>query len=85
MVPDSMTLIAAKNASFFGDFRAARKWSRNGSGNEASLAAIRYQNEGRRDRRWMGRDFPRIFRKSRPDHWDLTVSDFWTLITDTNA
>ena len=85
MVSDFWTVIAAKNASILGDFRAARKWSRNGPGNEASLAAIRFQNEGRQDRRRVSRDFPRISQESRTDRWGLTVPDFWALITAANA
>ena len=53
--------------------------------NEASLAAIMVQNVGLPDWRLLGRNFPRIFRESRTNHWELMVPDFWTLITDTNA
>ena len=62
MVPVFRTLIADRDASFFGDFREVRYWGRNGSGNEASLAATRVQIVGRPDWWWVGRDFPRIFR-----------------------
>ena len=84
MVPDFRTLITAKNASFFGDFREARYRGKNGTGNEESLAAIRVQNSGRQDWR-IGRNFPRIFRKSRTDHWELMAPDSRTLIAAKNA
>ena len=54
-------------------------------GNEASLAAIRGQNVGIPDWRLVGRNFPRIFRKSWTNHWELKVPDFRTLITAKNA
>ena len=57
----------------------------NGSGNEASLAEIMAPKYGRPDCWWVGRDFPRIARRSWANHWELTVPDFWTLIADRNA
>ena len=45
-MPDYWALIAAKNASFSGDFRVARYRGKKGSENEASLAAIRGWNVG---------------------------------------
>ena len=56
-----------------------------GSGNEAALAAIRGQEEGRTDWRRAGRDFSRIFRKSWANRWELTVPDYWALIAAKNA
>ena len=53
--------------------------------NEASLAAIMAQKEGRPDGWWIGRDFPTIFRKLWANHWELTVPDFRTLIAARNA
>ena len=53
--------------------------------NEESLSAIRGQKEGRPDWRWVGRDFPMIFRKSRTDRWELTVADYWAIIAAKNA
>ena len=45
-VPYFGTLIEAKNASFFGDFRRPGIEVGNGPENEASLSAIRPQKEG---------------------------------------
>ena len=70
---------------FFGYF------ARSGTGvemdpkNDASLAAIRGQNVGIPDRRWVGRNFPRISLKSWTDRWKLMVPYFRTLITAKNA
>ena len=47
---------------------------------EASLAAISAQKEGRPGWRRAGRDFARIFRKSRTNHWELTAPSFWGII-----
>ena len=53
--------------------------------NEAYLAAIMAQKEGRPDWRWVGRDFPRVFRISRANHWGLTEPDYWALSAAKNA
>ena len=84
-VPDFRTLIAAKNASFSGYFKRSCIWVEMDPKNEASLAAIRGQNVGIPDWRLVGRNFPRIFRKSWTNRWGLKVPDFRTLITDKNA
>ena len=57
----------------------------NGPENEAPLAAIRGKKEGPADLRWVGRDFPRISRKSRTNRWELTLPDYWALIVAKNA
>ena len=51
-------LIAAKNASFFGDFRRPGTEVENSPGNEASLASIRGDKEGHPDWRRVGRAAP---------------------------
>ena len=56
--PGCRTLITARNASFFVDFRAVRYWCRYGAGYEESLAAIRVQNVGRPDWWRIGRNSP---------------------------
>ena len=47
---------------------------------EASLAAIRARQEGRPDRRRIGRDFPTIARTSRTNRWELTGPALWALV-----
>ena len=86
MVPDYLALIEAKNASFFGDLGdPVRYLGGNDSENEACLAAIRGQKGGLPDWWWVGRDFPRVSRKSRTNHWALTVPDYLGLIAAKNA
>ena len=48
--------------------------------NEASLAEIRVEIEGLLYWRRIARDFPRNFRESRTNRWELTGPSFWTLI-----
>ena len=84
-VPDYRPLIEAENASFSGHFGRSGIGRGNDSENEASLAAIGGQKEGRPDWWWVGRDFPIISRKSRTDHCELRVPDYWDLIADANA
>ena len=84
-MPDFRTLIAARNASFFGDFGRSGTGAKMDPQNEAYTAAIRAQNEGLPDWSWGGRDFPRISRKSRTDHWELMAPDYLALITAGNA
>ena len=44
--------------------------------NKASFSEIRAQNGGLPDWRLFGRNFPRIFRSSRADRWELNVPYF---------
>ena len=53
-----------------------------GSENEAFLAAIMAQKEGRPDWRRAGRDFPTISRKSMKNLWELTAPYFFSLVAD---
>ena len=43
---------------------------------------MRAQEEGRADWRWVGRDFPRISRKSMANLWEIIVAYFCALIED---
>ena len=81
-VPYFWTLISAKNASFFGDFRRPGIEVGNGSGNEASLAAIMAHKEGRPDWWRVGRDFPRISRESMANLRGLIIPYFRAIISD---
>ena len=66
----------------FLEILGARYRGGHGSGNDASLAEIRAQKEGRPDWRWLCRDFPMISRKSMTDLWELIAPYFWALIAD---
>ena len=66
-------------------FYAIRYRGGNDSGNEASLAEIGDQKEGRPDGRGIGRDFPTIVRKSWTNQWELPVPDARSLIAAKNA
>ena len=56
--PDYWALIGAAYASFSGHFGRSGIGGGNGAENEASVAAIRAQKEGRPDCWWFSRDFP---------------------------
>ena len=55
------------------------------SENDAYLATIMGQKEGRPDGWRVGRDFPMVARESRASRWGLTVPDFRALIAAKNA
>ena len=65
---------------FRGHFPTDIEAAKNAQRNEESLAAIRGRKEGPPDWWWVGRDFPKIPRCSRPDNWELTGPSFWALL-----
>ena len=78
-VPSFWPIIAAMIASFLPVY-AIQYRGGNYTEHEESLAAIRAQKEGRPDRRWVGRDVPRISRKPMTNLWELISPYFWPLI-----
>ena len=85
MAHDFRTLIAAKNASFFGDFGRPCTVGATDPENEAYLAAIRAQNAGLPNWRWVGRNSPRVSLQSWADRWELASPDVRALIEAKNA
>ena len=85
IAPGFRPVIAATNASFLGDFGLSGTGVKIDPENEASLSAIRAQNEGRPEWRWNVHNSPMIFRESWANHWELTVPDFRTLIAAKSA
>ena len=55
------------------------------SKNMIFLAAIMGREEGLAECRWVGRDVPRITRKSRTVRWQLTVPSFLAVISAKNS
>ena len=78
--PYFWTLISAKDGPFFGPFLSPISGWLKCDKNEAFLFAIMAQKDGRPDWWWVGRNFPRISRKSRTNPWELMGPSSWALI-----